>query len=167
MSDTGLVARPRELIHRKLRRQIDERTGHAGDRNSADHCSVTGIKTSRPTRPDPLDAPFAHAENLRWARPALQQPPQVGGRLPAQDRTIAGGQDSGQVGGLDTRRSVPDAVDAGVLAEQVAPPQPGSNRLPRHAGVEQLRPGDNSVARARHRRQFLLNRPGSGLHTKP
>ena len=42
------------------------------------------------------------------------------GRPPAEQRALAGGQDSGQVGGLDAGRPMPDAVDAAVHAEQAA-----------------------------------------------
>ena len=45
------------------------------------------------------------------------------GRPPAEERALPGGQDSGEVGGLDAGRPVPDAVDAPVHADQPALPK--------------------------------------------
>ena len=68
-----------------------------------------------------LNAPLGSGDDLGWRSGALDEPEQMRGRPPAEQRALPGGQDSGQVGGLRAGRAMPDAVDAAVHAESGRP----------------------------------------------
>jgi len=113
----------------------------------------------------PSNTPLGRRCHLRPRRRPLEEPKKMRRRPATQQRALAACADSRQVPSLDTRRTMTDAVDAGVLGKQPALTQPPLYRCRRHAHAQELRPRDDSVLRARDPRELLLHRPGFSSHT--
>jgi hypothetical protein len=109
--------------------------------------------------PHSIDAALGLGDDLGCRTLALDEPQQMRCSPPAEECALAGGQYSGQVRGLDAGRQVPDAVDAAVHADQVAPPQPQPDLIVRNPYSKQLRTGGQPMRGARDSRQFFFDRP--------
>jgi hypothetical protein len=114
-----LVARTREAVDRQLRGELDECARHRRDRDGIEDGHIGGVEPRAP-RPDPFNASFGRREDERRRRRSRDEPPQMRRRATTQDRAVARSKDGGQVGGFETRRSVPDPVDPSVRTKQGA-----------------------------------------------
>jgi hypothetical protein len=122
IADPGLVARACEGIEGELGSQVDERARHGCHRNPPHDGGIAGTEEAAPVGSHSLNASLCPGDDLGWRRRAFHYLEQIRTRPPAEKCALSAGQDSGEVGGFDARRSMPDAVDAAVLADEVAAP---------------------------------------------
>ena len=164
VTNAGLVASAGQVVGLQHRSEVHDcaRDGGDGDR-SPDH-RVARIEATRAARADAVDTALGGSSHLGGRRRALEQPEQVGGRPTAQQRAVAAGPDRREVLRLEARSTVSDAIDARVLAMERADAQALGELCGTDASTQQLPARHDTMCRARHARQFSLNRVIRVLH---
>jgi hypothetical protein len=106
---------------------------------------VVGAQAALATRLDARHTPLGAGGDLGRGRRVLHDAEQVRGGAAAQQRAPATRQDRCQVARLDARRSMADAIDAAVLAEQGAAADALFELVDREAHAQELRTGHHSM----------------------
>jgi hypothetical protein len=138
-----------ERVGVEHRREVDERAGDRRDRDAAVARDLAGVQPPHAVDHDAGHPPVARRRHLRPWGGAAREAVDVRRRLPAQPAVVTAREHRSHVGGLDARRTVPDAVHAAVHGEQLAA-EPSLDRVGAEAGREQLRPRHDPVLATRH-----------------
>jgi hypothetical protein len=164
VAHAGLVAGAGEVVDREAGREIDERARDRGDGNAAPGRGVAWVDATGSAGSDAVDPSLGRGRDLGRRRRALEEPEQLTGRPPAQERSLAARVDGGEVTGLDARGRVADAIDAAVLSHERPRAKARIDLIRGHARAQQLRPGHHPVRRRRKPPENLLHCPALTGH---
>jgi hypothetical protein len=158
------VARKRELVGLQDGGEVDERAMDGRHRDAAKARRVPRIDVQRPDRVDAGDTALGGSEHLwRWW-PALDQARQVRGGSAAEHRSLATGEDGGEVLALDALGGVADRINAPVSPDEVAGPDAVADLSRREAGGQELLADHVSLLPIRNSPDNFLRCPALRVH---
>jgi hypothetical protein len=166
VAHAGLVAGAREGVGLEHGGEVDERAGDGRDWDAApDRAIARVVARARSTHEHAGHAPLRGRCNFRRGRWAGQRTEEMGCRPSAQRRSLAAGQDGGEVPRVTTRRPVTDPIDTPMLAKQRTRPEPSCDLPGADAGGQELATRHHAVRAAGELRHGFLGRPGSWSHS--
>jgi hypothetical protein len=146
VANSRLVARAGELVYGQHGGEVHERARHRGDRDGAPDRRIAGIDgPPRAVGHDPVDRPLRRRGHLGLRRRPPDQAEVVRRRPHGEQRPVAARAHSGEVGGLDAGRHVPEAIHAGVDPQQGPVLEPVAELRAGHSGGQGLAARDHAV----------------------